>query len=245
MPHGDRPEPTAPQPHIPTAPQVARKLTLKLNEIDFYEPFMEEPLTLPAPPHGKEEIAAFVGEHKRWGPTAPRIPRAMGAGCYGELVGIRIGLPWRSGSHGEVVAMGSWLPWGPDCHRDMVAMERWLLWGAGCHGDQVVTEIWLPWGSDCDGEVAVREGGCHGDQVVTGMWLSRGAGCHGDQVVTGMWLPWGAGCHGELVAMGTRLSQGCGCHGEVVVKGGGCHGVAMGMWLPGGWLLREMVAMGR
>ncbi|XP_040546846.1 calsequestrin-1 isoform X2 [Gallus gallus] len=46
-------------------PKVARKLTLKLNEIDFYEPFMEEPLTLPAPPHGKEEIAAFVGEHKR------------------------------------------------------------------------------------------------------------------------------------------------------------------------------------
>ena len=112
MPHGDRPEPTAPQPHIPTAPQVARKLTLKLNEIDFYEPFMEEPLTLPAPPHGKEEIAAFVGEHKRWGPTAPRIPRAMGAGCYGELVGIRIGLPWRSGSHGEVVAMGSRLSQG-------------------------------------------------------------------------------------------------------------------------------------
>ena len=65
---------------------MARKLTLKLNEIDFYEPFMEEPLTLPAPPHGKEEIAAFVGEHKRWGPTAPISPVLWG-----------------------LVAMGSWL----------------------------------------------------------------------------------------------------------------------------------------
>ncbi|NXV89716.1 CASQ1 protein, partial [Calonectris borealis] len=45
--------------------KVAKKLTLKLNEIDFYEPFMEEPLSIPARPNSKEEIVAFVEEHKR------------------------------------------------------------------------------------------------------------------------------------------------------------------------------------
>ncbi|KAM6190189.1 calsequestrin-1 [Sarcoramphus papa] len=45
--------------------KAAKKLTLKLNEIDFYEPFMEEPLTIPGRPNSKEEIVAFVEEHKR------------------------------------------------------------------------------------------------------------------------------------------------------------------------------------
>ncbi|XP_052651809.1 LOW QUALITY PROTEIN: calsequestrin-1 [Harpia harpyja] len=45
--------------------KAAKKLTLKLNEIDFYEPFMEEPLTIPDWPNSKEEIMAFVEEHKR------------------------------------------------------------------------------------------------------------------------------------------------------------------------------------
>ena len=76
MPYENHPEPAAPPSHIPVAPQVARKLTLKLNEIDFYEPFMEEPLTLPTAPQGKEEIAAFVEEHKRWGLTVPPPPCA-------------------------------------------------------------------------------------------------------------------------------------------------------------------------
>ncbi|XP_014817241.1 PREDICTED: calsequestrin-1, partial [Calidris pugnax] len=44
--------------------KVAKKLTLKLNEIDFYEPFMEEPMTIPDRPNSKEEIVAFVEEHK-------------------------------------------------------------------------------------------------------------------------------------------------------------------------------------
>lgn len=55
----------------PTPPQVAKKLTLKLNEIDFYEPFMEEPLTIPERPNSREEIVAFVEEHKRWGHGRP------------------------------------------------------------------------------------------------------------------------------------------------------------------------------
>ncbi|XP_068778207.1 calsequestrin-1 [Struthio camelus] len=45
--------------------KVAKKLTLKLNEIDFYEPFMDEPVTIPDKPNSKEEIVEFVEEHKR------------------------------------------------------------------------------------------------------------------------------------------------------------------------------------
>ncbi|KFV72535.1 Calsequestrin-1, partial [Struthio camelus australis] len=47
--------------------KVAKKLTLKLNEIDFYEPFMDEPVTIPDKPNSKEEIVEFVEEHKRYG----------------------------------------------------------------------------------------------------------------------------------------------------------------------------------
>lgn len=46
---------------------MAKKLTLKLNEIDFYEAFMEEPVTIPDKPNSEEEIVSFVEEHRRWG----------------------------------------------------------------------------------------------------------------------------------------------------------------------------------
>uniref|UniRef100_A0A8C0SXY8 Calsequestrin n=1 Tax=Canis lupus familiaris TaxID=9615 RepID=A0A8C0SXY8_CANLF len=45
--------------------KVAKKLTLKLNEIDFYEAFMEEPVTIPDKPNSEEEIVSFVEEHRR------------------------------------------------------------------------------------------------------------------------------------------------------------------------------------
>uniref|UniRef100_A0A7N8XGR7 Calsequestrin n=1 Tax=Mastacembelus armatus TaxID=205130 RepID=A0A7N8XGR7_9TELE len=35
---------------------VAKELTLKLNEVDFYEPFMEEPVTIPGKPHSEEDL---------------------------------------------------------------------------------------------------------------------------------------------------------------------------------------------
>ncbi|CAB1347246.1 unnamed protein product, partial [Coregonus sp. 'balchen'] len=48
---------------------VAKELTLKMNEVDFYEPFMEEPVTLPDRPNSEEEddvegshIVAFAEE---------------------------------------------------------------------------------------------------------------------------------------------------------------------------------------
>lgn len=51
---------------LPAAPpKVAKKLTLKLNEIDFYEAFMEEPVTIPDKPNSEEEIVSFVEEHRR------------------------------------------------------------------------------------------------------------------------------------------------------------------------------------
>lgn len=45
--------------------QVAKELTLKLNEVDFYEPFMEEPVTIPGKPHSEEELIEFINEHRR------------------------------------------------------------------------------------------------------------------------------------------------------------------------------------
>ncbi|KAF4087293.1 hypothetical protein AMELA_G00094280 [Ameiurus melas] len=44
---------------------VAKELTLKMNEVDFYEPFMEEAVTIPDKPHTEEELVAFITEHKR------------------------------------------------------------------------------------------------------------------------------------------------------------------------------------
>ncbi|NWS65062.1 CASQ1 protein, partial [Chunga burmeisteri] len=48
-----------------TLPQAAKQLTLKLNKTDFYEPFVEGPLTIPGQPNRKEEIVAFGKGHKR------------------------------------------------------------------------------------------------------------------------------------------------------------------------------------
>lgn len=45
--------------------QVAKELTLKMNEVDFYEPFMEEAVTIPDKPHTEEELVAFITEHRR------------------------------------------------------------------------------------------------------------------------------------------------------------------------------------
>ncbi|XP_066563078.1 calsequestrin-2 [Amia ocellicauda] len=50
---------------------VAKQLTLKMNEVDFYEPFMEEPVTIPGKPYTEEEIVEFVNEHKR--PTLRKL----------------------------------------------------------------------------------------------------------------------------------------------------------------------------
>lgn len=45
--------------------QVAKQLTLKINEVDFYEPFMDEPVTIPDKPNSESEIVDFVNRHRR------------------------------------------------------------------------------------------------------------------------------------------------------------------------------------
>lgn len=54
--------------------QVAKKLSLKMNEVDFYEPFMDEPIAIPDKPHTEEELVDFVKEHQRY----PRWHEWMG-----------------------------------------------------------------------------------------------------------------------------------------------------------------------
>ena len=46
-----------------------------MNEVDFYEPFMDEPVHIPDKPYTEEELVAFVKEHKRY--VADRMLLAM------------------------------------------------------------------------------------------------------------------------------------------------------------------------
>ncbi|XP_066517505.1 calsequestrin-2-like [Hoplias malabaricus] len=50
---------------------VAKHLTLKMNEVDFYEPFMDEPVTIPNKPNSEGEIVDFVSQHRR--PTLRKL----------------------------------------------------------------------------------------------------------------------------------------------------------------------------
>uniref|UniRef100_A0A1A8CM97 Calsequestrin n=1 Tax=Nothobranchius kadleci TaxID=1051664 RepID=A0A1A8CM97_NOTKA len=44
---------------------VAKHLSLKMNEVNFYEPFMEEPAILPGRPLTEMDIVEFVHQHRR------------------------------------------------------------------------------------------------------------------------------------------------------------------------------------
>ncbi|KAK0134000.1 Calsequestrin-2 [Merluccius polli] len=44
---------------------VAKRLSLKMNEVNFYEPFMEEPAILPGRPLSETDIVDFVQQHRR------------------------------------------------------------------------------------------------------------------------------------------------------------------------------------
>uniref|UniRef100_A0A6Q2YKD1 Calsequestrin n=1 Tax=Esox lucius TaxID=8010 RepID=A0A6Q2YKD1_ESOLU len=57
-------------------PKIARKLKLKLNEVDFYEPFMDEPVIIPGMPLTEEELVNYIEEHDR--PTLRKLePHSM------------------------------------------------------------------------------------------------------------------------------------------------------------------------
>uniref|UniRef100_A0A8C1N1I7 Calsequestrin n=1 Tax=Cyprinus carpio TaxID=7962 RepID=A0A8C1N1I7_CYPCA len=46
-------------------PKVAKSLDLKLNEVDFYEPFMDEPVLIPGKPYSEKELVAFIEDNDR------------------------------------------------------------------------------------------------------------------------------------------------------------------------------------
>lgn len=45
-----------------------------MNEVDFYEPFMDEPIAIPDKPYTEEELVEFVKEHQR----CPRWHQGVG-----------------------------------------------------------------------------------------------------------------------------------------------------------------------
>ncbi|XP_020756585.2 calsequestrin-2 [Odocoileus virginianus] len=68
---------------------VAKKLSLKMNEVDFYEPFMDEPIAIPDKPYTEAELVEFVKEHQR--PTLRRLrPEDMFETWEDDLNGIHI-----------------------------------------------------------------------------------------------------------------------------------------------------------
>lgn len=46
--------------------QVAKALELKLNEVDFYEPFMDNPVLIPGKPYTEEELVKFIEDNDRY-----------------------------------------------------------------------------------------------------------------------------------------------------------------------------------
>uniref|UniRef100_A0AAQ6A3Y4 Calsequestrin n=1 Tax=Amphiprion ocellaris TaxID=80972 RepID=A0AAQ6A3Y4_AMPOC len=50
---------------VKTHNTVAKHLSLKMNEVNFYEPFMEEPAILPGRPLSEMDIVEFVTQHRR------------------------------------------------------------------------------------------------------------------------------------------------------------------------------------
>ena len=45
--------------------QIGKKLKLKLNEVDLYEPFMEESVSIPGRPYTEDELVNYIEEHDR------------------------------------------------------------------------------------------------------------------------------------------------------------------------------------
>uniref|UniRef100_A0A8C6WV67 Calsequestrin n=1 Tax=Neogobius melanostomus TaxID=47308 RepID=A0A8C6WV67_9GOBI len=52
-------------------PKVAKALELKLNEVDFYEPFIEDPMVIPGKPYTEKELVRFIEANDR--PTLRKL----------------------------------------------------------------------------------------------------------------------------------------------------------------------------
>lgn len=54
-----------PNPAVCGVLQVARALELRLNEVDFYEPFMDDPIVIPGKPYTEDELVDFIEDNDR------------------------------------------------------------------------------------------------------------------------------------------------------------------------------------
>ena len=54
-----------------------------MNEVNFYEPFMEEPAILPGRPLSEMDIVEYVQQHRRWALIGLVC---QGGGCMGVSV---------------------------------------------------------------------------------------------------------------------------------------------------------------
>lgn len=45
--------------------QVAKALELKVNEVDFYEPFIDDPVVIPGKPYSEDELVKFIEDNDR------------------------------------------------------------------------------------------------------------------------------------------------------------------------------------
>lgn len=52
-----------------------------MNEVDFYEPFMDEPVHIPDKPYSEEELVDFVREHRRYVAYRMLLDKASGLRC--------------------------------------------------------------------------------------------------------------------------------------------------------------------
>lgn len=55
-----------------------------MNEVDFYEPFMDEPIAIPDKPYTEEELVEFVKEHQRCAPDGTQGVAAVGIQGLGD-----------------------------------------------------------------------------------------------------------------------------------------------------------------
>lgn len=54
--------------------QVAKALEMKLNEVDFYEPFMDNPVLIPGKPYTEEELVKFIEDNDRYTDCSDLVP---------------------------------------------------------------------------------------------------------------------------------------------------------------------------
>lgn len=54
--------------------QVAKALEMKLNDVDFYEPFMDNPVLIPGKPYTEEELVKFIEDNDRYTDCSDLVP---------------------------------------------------------------------------------------------------------------------------------------------------------------------------